>query len=171
MSSKERRDDSFIKKPIYPGGTSALRKFIKDNLKYPTQALENKVEGTVQLKYTIDHKGKVIETKVVKGIGHGCDAEAERILKLLQFEIPKNPRRLRVTFHNKTQITFRLPKAKKIPAQQPPAAPRTSSASTATVSRPVASQARYIYLPTKKPTPQTKKQKKVYTYTIHRNLG
>lgn len=166
MSSKERRDDSFIKKPIYPGGQSALRKFIKDNLKYPQTALANKIEGTVFLKYTINHKGKVIETKVLKGIGHGCDAEASRILELLQFEVPKNPRKLRVLFHNKTQITFRLPKSQKA-TPKPPAQP----AAHATASRPVATQARYVYKPSaKKTTPEKTKPKKVYSYTISGNF-
>lgn len=112
MSQKERRDDSFIKKPVYPGGMAAYRKFIRDNLKYPKVALEKRIEGVVSLKYSIDHKGKVVDTKVIRGLGHGCDQEAERIIKLLQFEIPKGPRKLRVLFHKKTQITFRLPKEK-----------------------------------------------------------
>jgi len=167
MSSKERRDDSFIKKPVYPGGNAAIRKFIKDNLKYPETAIDKKVEGTVHLKYTIDHKGKVVETKVVKGIGHGCDAEAERILKLLKFEIPKNPRKLRVTFHNKTQITFKLPIAKK--ASTPAPTPTPPSATTLAKAPPISgpTRARYVYIPTvKKSIQPQKKAKNVYTYTI-----
>ena len=180
MSSKERRDDSFIKKPVYPGGNTAFRKFIKENLKYPKSALDNKVEGTVFVKYTIDHKGKVIETKVLKGIGHGCDAEAERILKLLVFEIPKNPRKLRVTFHQKTQITFKLPKPKaKVtpkpvsanptqsnPAHQPAAQSRVIHSVSGTATRPM--QLRYVYTPQKKKAvaPPPKKKSSGYTITI-----
>ena len=181
MSSKERRDDSFIKKPVYPGGTTAFRKFIKENLKYPKTAFENKIEGTVFVQYTIDHKGKVIETKVLKGIGHGCDAEAERILKLLVFEIPKNPRKLRVTFHQKTQITFKLPKQKVVskspvqgqPAQQPRQAKQLVSkmihSVSGTATRPM--QLRYVYTPQKKKTEATppKKKSSGYTITINRN--
>jgi len=115
--SRERKDNSFIKKPVYPGGNTAYRKFIKDNLKYPKEAVAKKIEGTVFLKYTIDHKGKVTEVQVLKGIGHGCNEEAKRIVKLLQFDIPKGPRKLRVTFHKKTQITFRLPKEQKKPEE------------------------------------------------------
>lgn len=170
MSSKERRDDSFIKKPIYPGGSAALRKFIKENLKYPKEALKNKIEGTIFIKYTVDHKGKVIETKVVKGIGHGCDAEAERIMKLLQFEIPKNPRKLRVTFHQKTQITFKLPK-KKAEAPAKPISPQPKAMRmpvSGTAMTPM--QLRYIYTPTKKKAKATqaapKKKSMGYTITI-----
>lgn len=158
--AKERRDDSFIKKPIFPGGPKAFRKFIKENLKYPKDALSEKIEGTVHLKYTIDHKGKVIETKVVKGVGGGCSEEACRILKLLQFEVPKNPRKLRVTFHQKTQITFKLPKTK--PAKKP--TPKTIPGQT--------TQFKYVFKPSakKQNEEQNEKGKVSYTYSISGNI-
>jgi len=146
MCAKERRDDSFIKKPVYPGGPTAYRKFIKENLKYPIAAKTNKIEGTVFVKYSINHNGKVSEAKVIKGIGHGCDEEAIRIIKLLKFEIPKGPRKLRVLFHQKTQITFRLPKEKKVTPQ-----------------KIVYS---YQYLPATKKTEKQPPKKRSYTFTI-----
>jgi TonB family protein len=115
--SKERKDNHFIKKPFYEGGITALRKFIKENLKYPKEALEKKIEGTVLVKYDIDYTGKVTEAKVLKGIGHGCNEEAKRLIKLLKYEVPKGPRKLKVSFHKETKINFRLPKEK--PAKKP----------------------------------------------------
>ena len=109
---KERKDKHFIKKPIYPGGRDALKKFIGANLKYPKEALENKVEGTVSLKYTIDYKGKVVESHVISGLGHGCDEEALRLANLLRFEVPKSGRKVRVHFHKDLHIHFRLPRKK-----------------------------------------------------------
>jgi len=119
--SKERKDNQFIKKPYYEGGITALRKFIKENLKYPKEALAKKIEGTVLVRHDIDHKGKVIGAKVLKGIGHGCDEEATRLIKLLQYEVPKGPKKLKVTFHKDTKINFRLPKEKvrKVEAKKP----------------------------------------------------
>jgi len=152
--SKERKDNSFIKKPVYPGGTAAYKKFIKENLKYPKAAKENKIEGVVFVKYTIDHKGKVIETQVMKGIGHGCDKEAKRIVSLLKFEIPKGPRKLRVTFHQKTQITFRLPKQKAKPVPKPAGPSRMNLV--------------YQYVPTPKKKPSVeKKSNPSYGYSIN----
>ena len=159
--SKERKDRSFIKKPVYPGGTAAYKKFIAENLKYPAAALKNKTEGTVQLQYTINHLGKVIDSKVIKGIGDGCDEEAKRIVSLLEFEIPKGPRKLRVQFKRKTQITFIVPKAQKvtIPVPKP----------TAIAQNPASSKKSYVYsyVPTKKvKKPETKPSKKSNSYTI-----
>jgi protein TonB len=70
----------FIKKHEYPGGKEAFRKFIKENLKYPPKALENKVQGKVLLNYTIDFNGFVSEVKILKGIGFphsrkSCEAD------------------------------------------------------------------------------------------------
>lgn len=107
---KDSRDKRFIRKPIFPGGNSAFKKFIKENLKYPKEALDNKTEGLVIVKYDINYKGEVVKTKVVAGIGSGCDEEAQRIVKLLKFEIPKGPRKLKITFHKTTRIRFKLPK-------------------------------------------------------------
>ena len=109
---KEKKDKHFIKKPIYEGGRAVLKSFIKTHLKYPKKALQEKIEGTVSLKYTIDHTGKVIDTKVISSLGHGCDEEAIRLVKLLKFQVPKIRGR-RVLFHKDIQIHFRLPKSKK----------------------------------------------------------
>ena len=79
--------------------------------------MNNKIEGTVFIKYTINYKGKVIETKVVKSLGYGCDEEAERVVKLMKFEAPKN-RGIKVKFFKNIQIHFRLPKKKEKPAPQ-----------------------------------------------------
>lgn len=159
--SKERKDNSFIKKPVYPGGPSAYRKFINENLKYPEAAIKNKTEGTVFLKYSIDYKGKVTDVKVVKGVSNGCNEEAIRILKLLQFEIPKGPRKLRVLFHRKTQITFRLPKAKIKPIPTPAATPAPKSV-------PQKMNLVYNYQPSPKPKKSSPKKKVTYTYIIGR---
>ena len=109
---KERKDHSFIKKPIYPGGNEAMKQFIKDNLKYPKAALENKIEGYVALKYEINYKGEVNKARVVSGLGYGCDEEATRLVKLFKFQVPKNPRKLRVKFSKSIKIHFKLKASK-----------------------------------------------------------
>ena len=87
---KERLDKHFIKKPYYEGGVEAMRKFIRKHKKYTKEGIDNKIEGVVVIKYTINSSGKVIKTKVISGIGHGLDEEAERVVKLLKYKVPKN---------------------------------------------------------------------------------
>ena len=121
---KERKDHQFIKKPYYEGGITAMKDFIKTNLSYPSTALHQKVEGTVYVRYTINYKGKVIDARIIAGIGYGCDEEALRLVKLLEFIVPKN-RNLKAVFHKDLQIHFRLPKAQPKSVRTPPSTPLT----------------------------------------------
>ncbi len=109
---KENKPEQFIKHPSYPGGSTALREFVHQNLQYPKAALENKIEGTVTVKYEIDQEGVVLLARVISGIGYGCDEEALRVVKLLKFSSVKN-RGMRVTFNKTINIRFKLPTAKK----------------------------------------------------------
>ena len=98
----------FLNKAVYPGGNDTLINFIKNNLIYPPQALKNKIEGKVYLKFKINPKGKVYDVCIIKGIGHGCNQEAIRLVKLLKYTPPKN-RKLKVTTYKKINISFKLP--------------------------------------------------------------
>ena len=113
---KAAKDKHFIKQPVYEGGPAAMKQFIGQHLRYPAEALENKIEGTVFVKYSINHKGEVVEAKVVTGLGHGCDEEALRLVGMLKFKGGKT-RGLRVLYHKHIQIHFHLPAAKAQPVQ------------------------------------------------------
>ncbi len=104
---KEKKDKHFIKKPHYPGGPKALKTFISKQLQYPERARKKGIKGTVILRYTIDWEGKVIDTHIISGLGYGCDEEAIRVVKMLRFEVPKNP--VRALFHKTIHIHFRPP--------------------------------------------------------------
>ena len=107
---KSRKPESFIKQPIYPGGNKAMDDFIKNNMRYPEEAMQNKVEGTVAVEIDIDVFGKVSSSKVKHGIGYGCDEEAIRLVNLLQFE-KKRYKGMYVMFHKTINIHFRIHEA------------------------------------------------------------
>ena len=104
---KSRKPESFIKQPNYPGGSKAMDEFIRKNLRYPEEALEQKVEGTVAVEIDIDVFGKVTGAKIKHGIGYGCDEEAIRLVYLLRFD-KKKYKGLYVVFHKTINIHFRL---------------------------------------------------------------
>ena len=103
----------FLNLPKYNGGSEAFRKFISDNLHYPEAALEALVGGTVIIEFDILDNGIVQNPRVMKGIGHGCDEEAMRVVGMLRYEKVKN-RGVRVKMTSKTNINFRLPKGVRI---------------------------------------------------------
>ncbi|WP_367390875.1 energy transducer TonB [Lewinella sp. LCG006] len=114
---KERKPESFLQKPSYPGGPKAMRKFLSQHIRYPASAKAEKIEGTVRVRMDIDYQGKVVGTKVLAGLGYGCDEEAQRVVKLLTFQLPKL-RKIRATFHKTINIHFHYPKEAPAPATE-----------------------------------------------------
>lgn len=119
-----KKPKKFIQVPQYPGGRDAMRKFITENLKYPQKAHDNNVEGMVVVVIDINGDGKVERARLKKKLGFGCDEEAKRVAKLLEFHPTKN-RKVRVTSHRTINFNFRKPKkkvlAKKVVKQKAPA--------------------------------------------------
>ena len=101
---------TFLKLPTYPGGKQAFLSFVKINLNYPQQAIENKIQGLVFAEYDVDNVGNVLNVYIKKGLGYGCDEEAIRVINLLQYEPVRN-RGVRMKTHMKTRISFELPKS------------------------------------------------------------
>ncbi len=65
-----------------------MTKFLQKQLKYPTKAKENNIEGTVYIRMTIDSKGKVTDAMIKEDIGFGCGDEALRVVKMMPNWIP-----------------------------------------------------------------------------------
>jgi TonB family protein len=158
---KETRQDSFIRQPFYQGGDKALIEFVMKNLKYPKASLANKVEGDVHIRYDIDIKGNVTDVKIISGLDNHCNEEATRVVKLLKFVVPQNPRKLRITFHKKIRIHF---------SPQPIKVVASGMEDDITRDLMPASQPQgiqYNIIPTVKPEPVAAKPEPVsYTYTI-----
>jgi len=142
--SKPRKDQP-LKMPRYRGGSEALSQFIVDNLQYPKEALDHKVEGTVEAAYDVDGRGRVMNARILSGLGHGCDEEVIRLVNLLVFETAVNPGR-NVTMHKTLKVNFKLP-----------------------VKEPVGKQIQYHYVAKPKQAaekPKPKKSNRRYVITV-----
>ena len=67
--------------PQFPGGEKEMMKFIRDNLRYPSTAIEMGISGTVTVNFVVGKDGRITRIKLIRGIGGGCDEEAVRILE------------------------------------------------------------------------------------------
>ncbi len=94
--------------PVYPGGKDSFRAFVAENLRYPEAALQNNIQGTVYLEYTVDNIGTIDNIVVTRGIGYGCDEEAVRLVKLITYPSVRN-RGVKMKVTMKTRIAFTLP--------------------------------------------------------------
>ena len=104
------KEKKFLRNAEYPGGSEALKKFVKENLRYPKEALLHRVGGKVFLKYEVNEKGKVHSIDLIKGIGYGCDEEAKRIVELLKYPSVKN-RGVKVNTKFKLAVHFNIQRA------------------------------------------------------------
>ena len=76
------------KMPRFPGGYSALKRYIKKSLQVPEQAKQQKVEGTVQVQFIVEVNGSIQSPRIAKGLGYGCDEAALSLVKGMPKWIP-----------------------------------------------------------------------------------
>ena len=69
--------------PEFPGGMDKLLQFINDNMKYPTKAQTEGIQGRVAVQFIVDENGYIIEPNIVRSIEPSLDKEALRIIKML----------------------------------------------------------------------------------------
>jgi TonB family protein len=75
-------------KAYYPGGVKMLNNFLDNNILYPQEAIEKKIQGKVYVSFVIDKNGNVKNERIISGIHKLLDDEALRVLKLLGRWIP-----------------------------------------------------------------------------------
>ena len=69
--------------PEFPGGMDKLLQFINDNMKYPTKAQTEGMQGKVIVQFIIDEDGYIIEPNIVRSVESSLDNEALRLIKML----------------------------------------------------------------------------------------
>jgi len=68
--------------PTFENGIQGFYWFVSDSLKYPEDALTNKIEGRVMVQFIVNQDGEVTDEKVVQGLSESTDAEALRVMQL-----------------------------------------------------------------------------------------
>lgn len=89
--------------PELLGGLAAL----STEIRYPEIAKKAGVEGKVFVQFIVDENGYVVDPKVVRGIGAGCDEEALRALAKMKFS-PGKQRDVPVAVRMTIPIVFKL---------------------------------------------------------------
>ncbi len=94
--------------PQFPGGDAELFKFLSENIKYPTIAEENGVQGRVIVTFVVETDGSITDVKVVRSVDPSLDREASRVVKAMPNWIPgkQNGQAVRVKYT--VPVTFRL---------------------------------------------------------------
>lgn len=61
-------------------GVQHFYDFIAKKFSYPIAAKRQKIKGKIVIQFVVDKDGKIVEPKIIKGLGHGLDEEAIRVL-------------------------------------------------------------------------------------------
>ena len=95
--------------PAFPGGHSALENYIMNNLEYPQDAIDNNIEGTVFVMFTIDENGKVGNAKTSgTAMGYGLEEEAVRVVNGMSAWTPGTTKGKKTKAWYTIPITYKL---------------------------------------------------------------
>jgi len=108
-SSDEKKVFVFVEQqPIFPGGEKELRNFLTRNIRYPMIAVEQKIQGTVIIRFMIDEIGKVSDVTVISSIHPSLDKEAVRIVSSMPDWIPGKQNHEPISVYYTLPVRFRL---------------------------------------------------------------
>jgi protein TonB len=108
---EEATEEIFVvveKQPEFPGGTTALMKFLGDNIKYPVIAQENGIQGRVITNFVVERDGSISDVQVVRGQDPSLDKEAVRVIKTMPKWAPGQQRGKPVRVRFTLPVVFRL---------------------------------------------------------------
>lgn len=91
------------------GGKSAFSDYLSNAIRYPTEALRNKTEGRVTVRFIVEPDGRLTNFEVVRGIGSGCDEELIRAIQQGPSWQPGRNGELLLREKVKVRFVFRLP--------------------------------------------------------------
>ncbi len=94
--------------PQFPGGESAMYKFLGDNIHYPESARKANVQGKVFVQFVVSPNGELTDLKILRGVSTDIDNEALRVIHMMPNWVPgkQNGRCVSVLFT--LPINFKL---------------------------------------------------------------
>ena len=100
--------DTVEQLPEYTGGMQAMIEFLQSNMKYPEDAVDQKVEGRVMVQFVVETDGSVSDVHVAKHVFPSLDAEAIRVVQSMPKWIPGKDKGKVVRVQYTLPIVFRM---------------------------------------------------------------
>ena len=105
-------DKTFTKVEIeseFPGGGAAWLRYLNKNLRYPDDAVNNEIQGTVVVQFIVDKEGNVSDVQAISGPDNGgLREEAIRVIKKSGKWTPAVQNGRQVKSYKKQPIVFKL---------------------------------------------------------------
>lgn len=94
--------------PEFPGGMAECLKYLGKNIKYPTIAQENGVQGRVIVQFVVNQDGSIVDPVVVRSVDPYLDKEALRVIMTMPKWKPGMQRGKAVRVKYTVPVTFKL---------------------------------------------------------------
>ncbi len=95
-------------KPEFPGGHSAMLRFIYTHLQYPQAAIKQRIQGKVICSFIINKDGSISDIRLEKGVYIFLDDEAIRVIKTMPSWKPGTTNGKPVRYRYYLPLLFRL---------------------------------------------------------------
>jgi TonB family protein len=99
--------------PEFPGGTTAMYKYLGENIRYPSEAQKANKQGKVYVKFVIKSDGKIDNINIVKSVSPELDNEAVRVVQNMPNWRPAEQNGKPVSVFYNLPINFKLDGGKK----------------------------------------------------------
>ena len=93
----------------FPGGNTELMKYLRNNIQYPEESLQNNEYGRVFVSFQVAEDGSIQGVKVVRSAAPRLDAEAVRVVSEMPKWSPKMVDGKAVRSNCSLPIVFHLP--------------------------------------------------------------
>ena len=94
--------------PEFPGGSTAMNQWLSSNIRYPTIAQENNIQGRVMVQFVVERDGSITDVQIVRGVDPSLDREAIRVTSAMPRWTPGMQRGQPVRVRFTLPVTFRL---------------------------------------------------------------
>ncbi len=94
--------------PSFPGGNTELMRYLSEQIIYPQDAIMNRIEGTVILRFVVSRTGDITQIELIRGVDPLLDNEAIRVVSGLPRWRPGKQEGVAVPVWFTLPVTFRL---------------------------------------------------------------
>lgn len=106
--------------PSFPGGEEALARFLGKNIRYPKEAVEKNISGTVFVQFVVEADGTVKDAKIVGGPkGGGLEEESLRVVNAMPKWVAGKEKGKQVSVMFNLPIKYVLQEDKKLSLLEP----------------------------------------------------
>lgn len=96
-------------KAQFPGGAEKLNEFIEANRRYPQRAINNGIEGVIDVRFLVRTDGNRDQLSIVRLVDPDLESEAIRLVNAMPRWIPASVGGIPVESQSEVQIPFLLP--------------------------------------------------------------